>query len=163
MLSGETAVGKFPVQAVRTISKLAHRAEASLREYGYLQKINMDPVSIISEVVSQSAVNMADQRKATAIFSLTERGFTSRLVSKNRPDCPVIAVTYSKQVVRRLCINWGVIPMLYEGGNNGQAKLDFVISQALELGYMQPNDVVIAKAGYQQQAGSIDLIRVLRV
>ncbi len=163
MLSGETAVGNFPVQAVRTMSRLAQRAEASLREYGYLQKIRMDPVNIIPEVVSQSAVNMAGQLKATAIFSLTERGFTSRLVSKNRPDCPILAVTFSNQVVRRLCMNWGVIPMLYEGGNDDKAKLDFAINRARELGYVKSGDVVVVTAGYQQQAGSTDLIRVLTV
>ncbi len=163
MLSGETAIGKFPVQAVRTMSKLAQRAEASLREYGYLQKIQMDPANIIPEVVSQSAVIMADQLEATAIFSLTERGFTSRLVSKNRPDCPILAVTFSNQVVRRLCMNWGVIPMLYEGGNDDKAKLDFALNRAKELGYIKSGDVVVVTAGYQQQAGSTDLIRVLKV
>ena len=163
MLSAETAVGKYPVQAVQTMSRLAQRAEASLREYGYLQKIHMDPLNIIPEVVSQSAVNMADQLKAKAIFSLTERGFTSRLVSKNRPDCPILAVTYSKQVVRRLAMNWGVIPLLYEGGNDDNAKLEFAVSQAKKLGYIKTGDVVVMTAGYQQQAGSTDLIRVLTV
>jgi len=163
MLSGETAVGKFPVQAVRTMSILAQRTEASLREYGYLQKIHMDPVNIIPEVVSQSAVKMADQLNAAAIFSLTETGFTSRLVSKNRPDCPILAVTYTKLVVRRLCMNWGVMPMLYEGGNDDKAKLDFALNRAKELGYIRSGDVVVVTAGYQQQAGSTDLIRVLTV
>ena len=112
-------------------------------------------------VVSQSAVNMADQLNATAIFSLTERGFTSRLVSKNRPDCPILAVTSSKQVVRRLCMNWGVIPILYEGDNDDRARLDFAINRAKELGYIKAGDVVVVTAGYHQQAGSTDQIRVL--
>jgi len=77
MLSGETAIGKYPVQTVRTMSVLAQRAEASLAEYGYLQKTRMDPINIIPEVVSQSAVNMAEKLKATAIFSLTETGLPS--------------------------------------------------------------------------------------
>jgi pyruvate kinase len=163
MLSGETAIGKYPVQAVHTMSILAQRAEASLQEYGYLQKIRMDPANIIPEVVSQSAVNMADQLKATAIFSLTETGFTSRLISKNRPDCPILAVTFSRLVVRRLSMNWGVIPLLYEGGNDDKAKLDFAVNRAKELGYIKSGDVVVVTAGYQQQAGSTDLIRVLTV
>jgi pyruvate kinase len=163
MLSAETAMGKYPVQAVHTMSILAQRAEASLQEYGYLQKIRMDPANIIPEVVSQSAVNMADQLKATAIFSLTETGFTSRLISKNRPDCPILAVTFSRLVVRRLSMNWGVIPLLYEGGNDDKAKLDFAVNRAKELGYIKSGDVVVVTAGYQQQAGSTDLIRVLTV
>ena len=145
------------------MNDLAQHTEKSLREYGYLQKIQMDPLNIIPEVVSQSAVNMAGQLNATAIFSLTETGFTSRLVSKNRPDCPILAVTYSKQVVRRLCMNWGIIPLLYEGGNDDSDKLDFAIKKAVELGYIYPGDVVIVTAGFQQQAGSTDLIRVVTV
>jgi pyruvate kinase len=163
MLSGETAMGKFPVEAVRTMSVLAQRAEASLREYGYLQKIRMDPVNIISEVVSQSAVKMADKLNATAIFSLTETGFTSRLISKNRPDCPILAVTLSKLVARRLSMNWGVIPLRYEGGSDDKAKLEFAVNRARELGYVETGDVVVVTAGFQQQAGSTDLIRVLTV
>jgi len=163
MLSGETAIGKFPVQAVRTMSVLAQRAEASLAEYGYLQKTRMDPINIIPEVVSQSAVNMAEILKATAIFSLTETGFTSRLISKNRPYCPILAVTYSQLVARRLSMNWGVIPLLYEGESDDNAKLKFAVSRARELGYIETGDVIVVTAGALHQAGGTDLIRVLTV
>jgi len=163
MLSGETAIGKFPVQAVRTMSILAQRAEASLGEYGYLQKTRMDPTNIIPEVVSQSAVNMAEKLKAVAIFSLTETGFTSRLISKNRPDCPILAITYSQLVARRLSMNWGVIPLLCEEGSDDTAKLEFAVSRAKELGYIKAGDVVVVTAGIQQRVGGTDLIRVLKV
>lgn len=161
MLSGETAIGKFPVQAVLTMSILAQRAEASLGEYGYLQKTRMDPINIIPEVVSQSAVNMAEKLKAVAIFSLTETGFTSRLISKNRPDCPILAVTYSQLVARRLSMNWGVIPLLCEGGSDDSAKLEFAVNRAKELGYIKAGDVVVVTAGTQHRVGGTDLIRVL--
>jgi len=163
MLSGETAIGKYPVQAVRTMSVLAQRAEASLAEYGYLQKTRMDPINIIPEVVSQSAVNMAEKLKATAIFSLTETGFTSRLISKNRPYCPILAVTYSQLVARRLSMNWGVIPLLYEGDSDDNAKLKFAVSRAKELGYIEAGDVIVVTAGALHQAGGTNLIRVLTV
>ena len=163
MLSGETAIGKFPVQAVSTMSVLAQRTEASLGEYGYLQKTRMDPVNIIPEVVSQSAVNMAEKLKAVAIFSLTETGFTSRLISKNRPDCPILAVTYSELVARRLSMNWGVIPLLCEEGSDDAAKLKFAVSRAQELDYLKAGDVVVVTAGTQHRVGGTDLIRVLTV
>ncbi|MDR4514902.1 pyruvate kinase [Nitrosomonas sp.] len=164
MLSGETAIGKFPVEAVRTMSILAQRTEASLNEYGYLQKTRMDPVNIIPEVVSQSAVNMAEKLKAVAIFSLTETGFTSRLISKNRPDCPIVAVTYSQLVARRLSMNWGVIPLLCEEGSDDSVKLEFAVRRAKELGYIKPGDVVIVTAGTRQhRVGGTDLIRVMKV
>jgi pyruvate kinase len=163
MLSGETAIGKYPVETVRTMSVLAQRAEASLAEYGYLQKTRMDPINIIPEVVSQSAVNMAEKLKATAIFSLTETGFTSRLISKNRPYCPILAVTYSQLVARRLSMNWGVIPLLYEGDSDDNAKLKFAVSRAMELGYIEAGDVIVVTAGALHQAGGTNLIRVLTV
>ena len=164
MLSGETAIGKFPVEAVQTMSILAQRAEASLAEYGYLQKTRMDPVNIIPEVVSQSAVDMAEKLKASAIFSLTETGFTSRLISKNRPYCPILAVTYSQLVARRLSMNWGVIPLLCEeDSEDDSAKLEFAIDRAVDLGYVEAGDVILMTAGTYHQAGGTDLIRVLTV
>ncbi len=163
MLSGETAIGKFPVQTVRTMSILAQRTEASLSEYGYLQKTRMDPINIIPEVISQSAVNMAEKLKASAIFSLTETGFTSRLISKNRPDCPILAVTHSWLVARRLSMNWGVIPLFYEEDSDDNAKLNFAISRAKELRYIKSGDVIVVTAGSQQQLGGTDLIRALNV
>jgi pyruvate kinase len=163
MLSGETAIGKYPVQAVRTMSELAQRAEASLAEYGYLQKTRMDPVNIIPEVISQSAVNMAEILQAAVIISLTETGFTSRLISKNRPYCPIVAVTYSQEVARRLSMNWGVIPLLYQGDSDDNLKLEFAVSRARELGYIAAGDVIVVTAGSRHLVGSTDLIRVLSV
>ncbi|HFD80042.1 MAG TPA: pyruvate kinase, partial [Gammaproteobacteria bacterium] len=80
MLSGETAVGKYPVQAVKMLDTIALRAEASLHEYGYLQKIKPNPANVVTEAVGQASVSMAKNLKAAAIVSLTESGFTSRLV-----------------------------------------------------------------------------------
>jgi pyruvate kinase len=93
MLSGETAMGKYPIESVRTMSALAVRAEASLEEFGQLQKILPHPSNVITEAVSQAAIAMADHLKAAAIISLTETGLTSRLMSKYRPACPIVAVT----------------------------------------------------------------------
>ncbi|MEN8108440.1 MAG: pyruvate kinase [Pseudomonadota bacterium] len=163
MLSGETAVGKYPVEAVSTMSTLALRAEASLRDYGYLQKILPHPSNVITEAVGQAAVSMAENLKAAAIFSLTETGFTSRLVSKYRPDCPILAITASLMVARKLSMNWGVIPILYDGERTDDAKIEFAVERALELGYIGPGDTVIATAGQHQRAGGTDLIRVITV
>ncbi len=161
MLSGETAAGTYPVEAVRTMATLAQRAEIHLREYGYLQKILPHPSHVVTEAVSQAAVRMAEQLKAAAIFSLTETGFTSRLISKHRPDCPILAITASKLVARKLCMNWGVVPIRYSGERSDEAKIEFAIAQARELGYVCAGDTVVATAGYQQQAGGTDLIRVI--
>jgi pyruvate kinase len=161
MLSGETAAGRYPVEAVRTLHDLALRAEASLSEYGYLQKILPNPANVVTDAVSQAAVNMARQLEAAAIFSLTETGFTSRQISKHRPDCPIFAITVTASVARRLAMNWGVIPMPYEGSRSDEEKIDFAVERGRALGYLQGGDIVVATSGSSQRAGGTDLIRVI--
>jgi len=161
MLSGETAVGKYPVEAVSTMATIARRAEASLSEYGYLQRIKPNPSHVVTEAVSQAAVSMSAHLKAAAIISLTETGFTSRLISKYRPEIPILAITSSTMVARKLSMNWGVIPLLYQGEPTDRARLDFAIERARTLGYLKSGDIVVSTAGQHQQAGGTDLIRVI--
>ncbi len=163
MLSGETAMGKYPVRAVETMATLAMRAEADLAEYGYLQTINPHPAHVVTEAIGQAAVRMADQIKAAAIFSLTETGFTARLVSKHRPSCPILAITGSTAVTRRLCMNWGVLPIQYAGEQNDEEKVRFGIERAKELGYLRPGDTVVATAGQSERAGGTNVIRVIEL
>jgi pyruvate kinase len=163
MLSGETAVGKYPVESVRTMSALALRAEASLKEFGQLQKILPNPSNVITEAVSQAAIAMADHLQAAAIISLTETGFTSRLISKYRPGCPIVAVTSSLEVVRRFSMNWGVHALHYAGKGSDAEKVEFAIRRAKELGWVLERDIVVATSGQTQQAGSTNLIRVVVV
>jgi pyruvate kinase len=161
MLSGETAAGKYPVEAVRTMATVARRAEASLSEYGYLQKIKPHPSNVVTEAVGQAAVSMSAHIHAAAIISLTETGFTSRLISKYRPASPILAITSDPMVARKLSMNWGVIPFLYQGEPSDDARIDFAITRGRELGYLGAGDIVVATAGQHQQAGGTDLIRVI--
>ncbi len=163
MLSGETAIGKHPVESVRTMAALAVRAEASLKEFGQLQQILPNPSNVITEAVSQAAIAMADHLGAAAIISLTETGFTSRLISKYRPGCPIVAVTTSVDVVRRFSMNWGVHPLHYTESGTDADKVEFAIRRARELGWVHTGDIVVATSGQTQQAGSTNLIRVVVV
>ena len=163
MLSGESAAGDYPVQSVKTMAELAIRAEASLREYGYLQRTLPHPSNIITEAVSHSAVRMADQLGAAAIISLTETGFTSRLISKHRPECPILAVTAAPKVARQLCLNWGLIPTLTEGEQTDESKIACAIEKARQQGIVQPGDILVATSGHSRITGGTDLIRVLTV
>lgn len=163
MLSGETAAGLYPVESVRTLSELALRAEAHLKEYGYLQRILPHPSNVVTEAVSQAAVNMADQLGASAIVSLTETGFTSRLVSKHRPECPILAVTSSPGVTRRLCMNWGVMPLLCESEASDDGKVEFATEQAKLMGLVAAGDILVVTAGHPHRPGGTDIIRVLTV
>ena len=161
MLSGETAMGKYPVESVRTMATLALRAEASLREYGYLQNVLPNPTNRVTEAVARYSVQMADSLDAEAIFSLTDTGFTSRLVSKHRPECPILAVTRSKLVARRMAMNWGVTPICYDGTGDDEAKLAYALEEAKRLGFIGPGDTLVVTSGHHQTTGSTDLIRVV--
>ena len=163
MLSGETAVGRRPVEAVRTMVSLAREAESGLRQFGHLQQIEPHPSHEVTEAVAQASITMANHLDAAAIIALTETGFTSRLISKYRPDCPILAITTCKSVVSRLAMNWGVLAIHYDGDGSDDEKIVFAINRARELGYVNDNDLLILTAGSSRQAGSTDLIRVLRV
>jgi pyruvate kinase len=162
MLSGETARGRYPVEAVRTMASLAQKAEASLRDYGDLQQILPEPGNEVTEAVAQAAITMARHLGAAAILTLTESGVTSRSISKYRPDCPILAITTSPQVVRRLALNWGVSAMLYEGARDDEAEIHYGLERVRELGCARPGDVVVATAGISGETGSTNLIRVVR-
>ncbi|MBW2234726.1 MAG: pyruvate kinase [Deltaproteobacteria bacterium] len=163
MLSGETARGRHPVEAVRTMSELALGAEESLGEYGYLQQISPHPTALVTEAISQAAITMADHLKAAAILTLTESGFTSRQISKYRPACPIIAVTRSRDVVRRLAMNWGVTATFYDGDPADEKKVDAGVAWALSHGMAEPGDVVVVTAGISSEAGSTNMIRIITV
>jgi pyruvate kinase len=161
MLSGETAVGKYPVESISTMAMIASRAELSLSDFGYLQRIKPNPSNVVTEAVSQAAVSMSKSLNATAIISLTETGFTSRLISKYRPGIPIIALTSSAMVVRKLSMNWGVIPVLYDGEPTDRRRLNFAVMRARELGYLKTGDIIVSTSGHHQEAGGTDLIRVV--
>jgi pyruvate kinase len=163
MLSGETATGSYPVEAVRTMAALALEAESQLSEYGYLQHILPGPAHVVTEAVSQAAITMANHLDAAAIIALTETGFTVRSISKYRPTCPILAVTVWADVVRKLSLNWGVTAVLFEGDRSDDAMIRYAIRHGCELGCIQPGDVVIITAGVDRTSGSTSTIRVSTV
>ena len=158
MLSGETARGRYPVEAIRTMSDLARGAEVSLREYGYLQQIQPHPTAVVTEAISLAAITMTNHLRAAAIITLTESGFTSRQISKYRPDCPIIAVTMSQKVVRRLTMNWGVSAVHYKGDADDKAKIAAGITWARDQGIVTKGDIVVATAGVSSEIGSTNML-----
>ena len=161
MLSGETAAGTYPVEAVRTMAALALQAEASLQEYGHLQHILPEPANLITEAVSQAAITMADHLDAAAILALTESGFTARSISKYRPRCPILGVTHQADVVRKFAMNWGVTGVLCSDEAKSDARIDQGIARGRELGYLRSGDVVVVTTGVHRATGSTNMIRIV--
>ncbi len=163
MLSGETAMGDYPVESVKMMATLALRAEASLAEFGFLQQIQPHGSNVVTEAVSQAAITMANHLKAAAIISLTESGFTSRQISKYRPESLILAVTCQESVVLRTTMNWGVYAILYDCGGDNNEKLNFAIDKAKHCGYLKSQDIVVVTAGPGQEAGGTNMVRVVTV
>lgn len=163
MLSGETASGTRPVEAVKTMVNLALEAEHSLREFGTLQQIKPHPSNDVTEAVAQAAITMANHLNSAAIIVMSETGFSARLVSKYRPDCPIVVVTFTSEVVHRLAMSWGIYSFLYGGADTDEDRLSFAIDTAKRLGQVESGDVVILITGPSRQAGSTNMIRALTV
>ncbi|MBR0204942.1 MAG: pyruvate kinase, partial [Synergistaceae bacterium] len=116
MLSGETASGNYPVQAVSTMRKILDRAEQDLNLWGnHKNSERKNPAELqgipVPDAVSGAAVLIAKQVKAPAIISLTRSGLTAKMISKHRPECPILGVTPSQQTWRELALWWGVHPV----------------------------------------------------
>jgi len=165
MLSNETAAGKYPVEAVRTMASLALEAEKGLREYGHLQQVSAARTHEVTEAVCQAAITMANHLHAAAIIALTESGRTARWISKYRPRCPILGVSRWPAVVRAFAMNWGVTGVLLESdaGASDDDVIDFALRRARELGIAAPGDVCVVTAGRSRETGSTNLIRVVSV
>ena len=163
MLSGETAAGKYPVEAVTAMHSLALTTECCLNEFGYLQKVPFHSGNFVTEAISGAATAMASDLGAAAIISLSETGFSSRLVSKHRPECPIISITSTEKVARRLSLNWGVSAVLYTGKKGDKAKITFATECVQQMGYAQKGDSIVVTAGHTQLKGGTDMIRIITI
>ncbi|WP_281744214.1 pyruvate kinase [Thermanaerovibrio acidaminovorans] len=145
MLSGETAKGKYPVQAVETMSRIVNRAEKEMRLWQRYQQVQV--ANHVADAVSHAAMTIAEDMKAAAIISLTRSGSTARMVSKYRPQCPIVAATPSKNTWRELALMWGVYPVMRDEASNAEEAVEAAMAAALEEGFVSEGDLVVITAG----------------
>lgn len=156
MLSNETAVGNYPVQAVETMATIACRIEQE-QLTNNLKRTKRSIAHAISAAVGQ----IASQLDAAAIMTLTKTGSTARNVSKFRPKTPILAITPDVYVSRRLQLVWGVKPLLVLDLSSTTQTFQAAINVAQEKNWLSPGDLVVMTAGtLQGVAGSTDLIKV---
>jgi pyruvate kinase len=158
MLSNETAVGKYPVEAVQTMARIACRIEHDQA----IGKITTQETGLsIPNAISQAVGKIARQLNASAIMSLTKSGSTARNVSKFRPQTPILAVTPHVDVARQLQMVWGVKPLLVLDLPSTGQTFQAAINVALENELLSEGDLVVMTAGtLQGVSGSTDLIKV---
>jgi pyruvate kinase len=160
MLSGETAIGGYPVEAVRTMAEIANVVEADIEREGRAPQPWADRRAGVSAAISHGACEVAHHVGATAIVSATYSGATARAVARNLPAQPIVAVSPSQRVVNQLALCWGVSPLL--GTHRG--SFEEVVREANDLtlanSFARRGDVVVVTAGFQSdQAGKTNLIK----
>jgi pyruvate kinase len=164
MLSGETAVGQFPVVTVETMARIAERTEESLDFRHLLSSSLATAADTISEAIAQGSAEIAADLKATAIITSTASGRTSRLVSKSRPRAPIIGATERPETYRRLALSWGVIPLLVPESRDTDTRLRDTVAASERAGHLRTGDIVVITAGVPVGVpGHTNLIKVQRV
>jgi len=147
MLSGETASGQFPVEAVTTMAKIAEEAERLRSSLGQKIKYSEPHVFSASGAICQAAVLTAIETNARAIIAPTVSGSTAKLLASFRPEAPLVAVTPSPMVQRQLALYWGTYPLLTKRLSNTDEVVTDAINLAHAKGYIGEGDTVVLTAG----------------
>ncbi|AVX30288.1 pyruvate kinase [Carboxydocella thermautotrophica] len=161
MLSGETAAGKYPVEAVKTMARIAERAERALRYEELTVRRGIVPERTTTDAISHATVTTAHDLGASAIICATKSGHTAKMVSKYRPQAPVVAITPKMDVVRKLLLVWGVYPLLCKETKSTDEMLKVSVETALAAGLIKAGDLVVITAGVPVGVpGTTNLIKV---
>lgn len=161
MLSGETAKGDYPVEAVAMMAKIAKRTESSINYSQKLKKQFQADQTNITNAISYAACATAAELKTACICSVTKSGFTGRMISKFRPCCPIVACTLDKMVWRQLNLVWGCCPVYHEQALNNQEVFDVAMESAVKSGVAKNGDTVVIATGVPiGVSGSTNTIRV---
>jgi pyruvate kinase len=148
MLSGETAVGKYPVESVAMMRRIAVAAEGALFQGQHLLTEWQCAGGLsFGEAISRAAAEAAEQTGAKALIAFTQSGRTARLASKCRPRVPIIAATPLEETARRCTLYWGVAPMMVGPANSTDEQIEIVDARVRELGFAAPGETVVITAG----------------
>lgn len=168
MLSGETANGKYPVEAVKMMAQVCETTEKHIDHQKYLDR-NKVAENNISNTVSYSTVAAADTLGAKAIVTPTMSGFTARLVSKYKPSSLVVATTPDEKIQRRMQILWGVRPLKAERKDSTDSIIETAVNTVKESGLVENGDTVVLTAGLPaanvaaNERGITNMMRVLKI
>lgn len=164
MLSGESAAGLYPVEAVRTMAKIAERTEQDIDYNRRMRKReNIDSFDVTT-AISHATCTTAMDLRAAAIITVTISGFTAGMISRYKPSCPIIACSVSPRVCRQLNLSWGVIPVWIARENTADDLFEEAVRAAEEAGYIKKGDKVVLTAGVPLGvSGKTNMLRVVEV
>ena len=163
MLSGESANGEYPVEAVATMAAINEKAETVLKQYGRHETTFFDETDT-TEAVANSVAEIARNINAKAVVVSTNSGYTARMISKHRPDVDILAITYSERVQRGLTLNYGVAPVVYEAPQTVDEMVELAKKAVKEQGLATDGDTIVIAAGVpMSQSGTTNMLSVQTV
>ena len=164
MLSGETAAGSFPVEAVQTMALIAETTEGNIDYKHDLTVHRTEMQDTIADAIAHATVTTAHDLNARAILTVSLKGQTARLISKYRPACPIICCTLTDRVCRQMNLSWGVTPLIIGEKDNTDALFAAAVDAAKAAGLIRTGDVVVITAGVPLGvSGTTNLMKVEKV
>ena len=164
MLSGESAAGRYPTEAVKTMAKIAERTEQDIDYEGRMRNRAFSGNPDVTTAISHATCMTAMDLKAAAIITVTISGFTAGMIARYKPGCPVIACSVSPRVCRQLSLLWGVTPLWIARESSTDDLFEVAVAAAEKAGYIKKGDVVVLTAGVPLGvSGNTNMIRVVEV
>lgn len=164
MLSGETAAGAFPVEAVKTMALIAETTEKNIDYKGQFSERRSNPDGNVAEAIAHATVTTAHDLDARAIITVSLGGQTARLISKYRPECPIISCTMSETVCRQMNMSWGVIPFIIDEKTSTDEFFAAAVEAAEEHRLVRDGDLVAITAGVPLGvSGTTNLMKVEKI
>ena len=161
MLSGETAAGKYPVEAVQTMAAIAERTEADINYFGRMRNMTPDIRLGIGGATAHAACTTATDTNASAIITVTKSGATPRLISRFRPETPIVACVMDEPVQRQLSLTWGVKPIIMDYVQSTDEMIEGAVSAAQKAGLIHDGEIAVVTAGVPAGiAGTTNMIKV---
>ncbi len=147
MLSGETAMGKYPIEALATMVKIASHTEQKFDYWDVFKKMEVDVSNNIADAVSHACCSAAFELNAKAIVAITHSGRTGRLVSRFRPACPIVTLTVSESARYRLSLSWGVIPYKIDVLKDSDGLFNIAEEICCREGFASDGDTIVISGG----------------
>jgi pyruvate kinase len=164
MLSEETSIGQYPLEAIKMMVKIILEAETVLPHDNVYNEPHCDFLNAVDDATARAACDIACQVNAKAIVALTAGGTTALRVAKHRPAQPILAVTLSEITMRRLNLVWGTYPLVKASPNSMEEWEGVARATTMEAGLAKTGDVIVVTAGLPLGVpGSTNMVRVLRV
>lgn len=147
MLSGETAAGKYPVEALKTMASIAECTENDIDYVEIFRKRDIPERPDVTSAISHATCTTAHDLGAVAIMTVSKTGQTARMISKFRPYCPIISGTTDEKVQRQMNLSWGVVPMMVDEQDNTDDLFEHVVQVAEQNGFVKSGDLAVITAG----------------